>query len=329
MKKLLLSLSVLAILGLPKISAQIIINSDFETWTTNALASSAKDPNGGFGTAGWWDFNIFNSSILGSSPITVFQDSTHPRPESGNYCAKIISQTMSSNSWGYLTGYGFTYPQTNGFILTGYINFSFPNVYVKQGIPCTNELSSFSFYYRYIPAVGGDTCSCTVAMYHFNSVTKKRDLVGGGYWSNHATVSAWTQATVNINYVHDSTSVDTMVILFSAATLKAVNNPKVGDTMNIDYSSVVLGINDVSAQRDNVTIYPNPANDAINLTITGQFQANRVEVYDITGKAIGTYTINNNFLIINTQSYSGGLYLYKLLDKDGAELNTGKFSVTR
>ena len=90
-----------------------------------------------------------------------------------------------------------------------------------------------------------------------------------------------------------------------------------------------LGINDVSAQRDNVTIYPNPANDAINLTVTGQFQANRVEVYDITGKAIGTYSINNNFLTINTQSYSSGLYLYKLFDKNGTQLNMGKFSVTR
>ena len=128
-----------------------------------------------------------------------------------------------------------------GLFLQGILMFSIPNVDVKTGIPCTNELKSFSFYYRYIPGGGGDTCSCTVGMYHFNSVTKKRDLVGGGYWSNHATVSSWTQATVNVNYVPDSLSVDTILVVFSAAALKSANNPKVGDTMNIDYSSVVLG----------------------------------------------------------------------------------------
>ena len=126
MKKLLLSLSALAVLGLPKLSAQII-NSDFETWTTNSFAAPAKDPNSGLGYSGWWDFNILNNSGLGGSPVTVFQDSTNPTPEHGKYCAKIISanhvHTIIRHT---LTGYGFTYPQTNGFILTGYINVLYP-----------------------------------------------------------------------------------------------------------------------------------------------------------------------------------------------------------
>lgn len=99
--------------------------------------------------------------------------------------------------------------------------------------------------------------------------------------------------------------------------------------MNVDDGSVT-GINNiVDGQHDNVNLYPNPANSEVNLSVTGQFQATYVEVYDITGKAMGTYPVRNNFLTINTQAYSSGLYIYKLLDETGVQLNIGKFSVAK
>jgi len=330
MKKLLLSLSTLVIFAIPKVSAQQIINADFETWTQDALASGTYDPNMGNGTSGWWDFNFANSFLLGSSPATVFRDNANPSPEHGTYCAKIISQIMSSTAYSFIQGLG--YSDTNGIIITAFLNFSYPTFTFKPGIPINNALKSFSFYYRYIPTggSGNDTCSCSVTMFHWNSVTGHSDLIGSGFWSNSNTVSNWTQATVTITYVHDSIAIpDTVVIGFSACALKSVNKPKPGDTMNIDNSSIVLAVGNITAEHDKVTIYPNPANNQVNMAITGQFQANHVEVYDITGKAIGIYTIYNNLLTINTSTYNSGLYFYKLLDDSRDQLSIGKFSVIR
>lgn len=332
MKKFLLSFVVLLILGLPKISAQII-NANFEKWHSDYVATSTNDPNDGNGSNGWWDFNFDNEAALfGGSPVTVFEGSSNPAPEDSSHYAIIVSQTMTSKTYSLISGYGF--PQTNGIIITAYVDITpsnYPNVLTfKPGIPFNSKIGSLSFWYRYIPTGGGDTCSCTVGFTHFNHTANKSYLIGGGYWSSSTPQNTWKQATVNI--VYDSVSTpDTILIQFSACALKAANNPKPGDTMDIDNVTTTqyLGIDNINMHHDNVTLYPNPAQTEVSIAVSGQFQAAHVEIYDITGRVIGTYRINNSFVTINTQLYNSGLYLYKLLDNAGNQLNVGKFSVVK
>lgn len=326
MKKLLLSLSALVILGLPKLSAQII-NPNFETWTPDYLVGKpVMDPNTGMGHSGWWDFNFFNSSFLGSSPVTVFQDSVNPSPKSGRYCAKIVSAPMVKTDWDTLKYYGLSIPDTNGILFSAFYS-AHTSIIVKTGIPCTEKLLTLSFWYRYVPN-GIDTSYCEVAMYHYYPLTG-RVLIGGGVWKNYTPTTTWTSATLPI--VYDSTNVnpDTVEVIFSASSL--YSKPKAGDTLNIDSvtTTSASGINNLFAQTANVNVYPNPANTEINVAVTNQLQANRVEVYDITGKLVDTYSMHNNFLTINTQQYNSGLYFYRIYDGTGMQLNVGKFSVIK
>ncbi len=320
MKKLLLSLSALVILGLPKLTAQII-NPDFETWSVDLLATDARDPNSGLNSAGWWDFNLTNSILLGSSPITVFQDSVNP--EHGNYCAKIVSQVMSHTAYDTLRYYGFDFPDTNGIIVTAYVGYT--GVFnIKTGIPIHGRISNFSFYYRYYPN-GTDTSSCSVSMYHWNSTNNTRSLIGGGLWRTSGTTSSWTVANVPVLY--DSASApDTVVILFSACSL--FKNPQVNDSLMID-NGTITGIDNITHPAVSASIYPNPANEELSMKVSSQAIVNHIEVYDITGKLVDTYKMNNNFLVINTQAYNTGLYLYKMFDNDGIQVDIGKFSIVR
>lgn len=332
MKKILLSLSALAVLGLSHSQAQIT-NANFETWHSDYVATNTNDPNNGNGSNGWWDFNFDNESLLfGGSPVTVYEGTSNPSPEDSSHYAIIVSQTMSSKTYNLISSYGL--PQTNGIIFAGYVNIvpsNYPNNYftIKVGTPCTSKLGTLSFWYRYIPN-GVDTCSCAVVFTHFNKTTNKSYPIGGGYWSNSAIQKNWTKATVNLTY--DSSSMpDTITVQFSACAFKAVNNPKAGDTMDIDNVTTTqyLGIDNLNGYHDNVSIYPNPAQSFINLSVVGSYQASRIEVYDITGRAMGTYSISHNFLTINTQLYPNGLYFYKLLDDSGNGLNIGKFSIAK
>jgi hypothetical protein len=118
------------------------------------------------------------------------------------------------------------------------------------------------------------------------------------------------------------------LIQYSACSLYSKGHPKPGDTLDVD-NGTVTGIGNIAEEHDNVNLYPNPANAEINLSVTGQYRAANVEVYDITGRTIGTYPVRNNFLTINTQSFNSGLYIYKLLDASGNQLNVGKFSVVK
>lgn len=334
MKKLLISLAALILLGLPKISAQLI-NTDFETWSTNALATSTRDPNSGIGSNGWWDFNFAHDNLFGyfdGSPVTVFQDSLNPKPEHKHYCAAIVSATMTPESYSTLQAHGFWYPQTNGLVLTAYLNVAGINISFKPGIPWNGgRTPSFSFWYRYIPVggTGTDTCSCAVGMYYHNSVKDTLELIGGGYWSSSTTQGAWKQITVPIVYDSANLQPDTIIIQFSACALNAAWSPKSGDTLDIDNSSIVLGVGNIPEHLDNINVYPNPANTEVNLAISGLFPGATVEVYDMTGRAMGTFPVRNNFLTINTQSFNTGIYIYRLLNDSGNELNAGKFSVVK
>jgi hypothetical protein len=327
MKKLLLSFSILVILGLPKLQAQII-NPNFETWTTDYLVGPpVYDPNTGNPSSGWWDFNFFNSSFLGSSPVTVFRDSVNPSPKSGRYCAKIISKAMYKQDWDTLKYYGLSIPDTNGIVFTAFYA-AVSHIVVKTGIPCTKKLTSLSFWFRYVPN-GVDTGSCTVGMYHFNTTTKTRELIGGGIWKVDSAVTSWTSETIPIVYDSINLMPDTVIVFFSAASL--YSQPHLNDTMNIDSvtTTEAAGITDIALGNVRVSVYPNPAKDEITLAVTSQIQANRVEVYDITGKLAGAYSIHNNLLTINTQQYNSGIYFYKMYDNTGVQLNVGKFSVIK
>ncbi len=331
MKKVFYFLFIVIVSSSLHLSAQLI-NPNFDTWTRNTLsAGNAPDPNSGNGTSGWWDFNVAsNKNYFGGSPLTVFKDSANPSPVGhSQYCAEIVSNAMTVVSYGLIKQYQFDYLDTLGVIFNGYIDASFFGVTIKRGIPFTSKITSFSFYYRYIPN-GTDSCSCTVSLYHWSGGV--RNLIGGGHWYNAATVNDWKQDSVVVSYdsTSPSTKIDTIFIQFSACSL--LSKPQVGDTMDIDSTGYHLapistGTAIVTEPSCHVTLYPNPAQNEMNAVVAGQVRASEIEVYDITGRIIGTYTMRNNALIINTQLYTNGLYLYKIMDNNGNQLNTGKFSV--
>jgi len=332
MKKILLTLSALMVIGLSHLSAQIV-NANFETWHSDYVATNTNDPNNGNGSNGWWDFNFDNESLLfGGSPVTVYEGTNNPAPEDSSHYAIIVSQTMTAKTYSLISSYGL--PQTNGIIFAGYVNIvpsNYPNNYftIKVGTPCTAKLGTLSFWYRYVPN-GVDTCSCAVVFTHFNQKTNKSYPIGGGYWSNSTIQKNWTKATINM--IYDSASMpDTITVQFSACAFKAANNPKAGDTMDIDNVTTTqyLGVDNLNGYHDNVSIYPNPAQSFINISVVGSYKAVHAEVYDITGRSMSTYNISRNFLTITTQSYPNGIYLYKLLDDSGNQLNVGKFSVEK
>ena len=96
--------------------------------------------------------------------------------------------------------------------------------------------------------------------------------------------------------------------------------------MKIDDISVnegIVGIDEV--EENSVNIYPNPANNVINVNATSNIS--NVEVYTIAGQKVGDFTVNSNHSAISTSNLTSGLYLMKIHTENG-EINK-KFSVVR
>ena len=76
---------------------------------------------------------------------------------------------------------------------------------------------------------------------------------------------------------------------------------------------------------NSVSVYPNPANNVINVNATSNIS--NVEVYTITGQKVGDFTANNTNTTISISNLTSGLYLMRIHTENGV-INK-KFSVAR
>ena len=125
----------------------------------------------------------------------------------------------------------------------------------------------------------------------------------------------WEQRSVNIsgNYAGQNVYV-------------AFRNYNTSDIflMKIDDINVTAGVG-VENHETNVSIYPNPANNVLN--INANENINRVEVFNIMGQMVGSYDANDTYTQINTTTFANGVYTVKVETENGTM--TQKFTVAR
>ena len=95
--------------------------------------------------------------------------------------------------------------------------------------------------------------------------------------------------------------------------------------LNLDdiYVGEGTGINKVD--ENTISVYPNPANNVINVNATSNIS--NVEVYTIAGQKVGDFTANGTQTVISTANLSNGMYMMRINTENGV-INK-KFSVVR
>lgn len=83
------------------------------------------------------------------------------------------------------------------------------------------------------------------------------------------------------------------------------------------------GIQEVA--NNSTVIYPNPANNVINVNSTSNI--NGVEIYTIAGQKVANYTANGTQTAISVSNLSNGMYLMKINTENGTSVQ--KFNVVR
>jgi hypothetical protein len=84
----------------------------------------------------------------------------------------------------------------------------------------------------------------------------------------------------------------------------------------------VVGVNEFD---NTVRVYPNPANNVLNINANSNI--NRVEVYNMMGQMVGMYNVNDMNTQINTTNFANGVYTVKIETENGT--STKKFMVAR
>ena len=71
--------------------------------------------------------------------------------------------------------------------------------------------------------------------------------------------------------------------------------------------------NDSFNQLKTISVYPNPTNNILNLTIDTNA---KVEIYNLLGKVIAIKNINVGNSKIDLSNYPSGMYLLKVINKN-------------
>ncbi len=108
-------------------------------------------------------------------------------------------------------------------------------------------------------------------------------------------------------------------------------NNKTDAMLAVTLYPAILGVKELSA-LNNVTVYPNPAQDVLNLGIVSSVNQNAaVELDDISGKCVltkpCTLTSGNNLIRLNTAGLSEGAYICRIVTPEG--IVTRHISVVR
>lgn len=94
--------------------------------------------------------------------------------------------------------------------------------------------------------------------------------------------------------------------------------------MKIDNISVTAGVG-INEVENNISIYPNPANNILNINANSNI--NKVEVFNMLGQNVMTVSVNDNNTSINTSNLSKGMYMLKLHTDNGVV--NQKFTIAR
>ena len=80
-----------------------------------------------------------------------------------------------------------------------------------------------------------------------------------------------------------------------------------------------------------VKLYPNPATSFVNFEFANANKSNSIEIFSFSGKKMYDQKIAgaNKITVILNNEYYRGLYLYKLRDKSGNIIESGKFQVVK
>lgn len=254
------------------------MNGDFENWTADT----------GYVPTGWY------SSYPGVFQTTDFH--------AGSYAAQLTTNNNPNN--GPEPGVISTGPFYNGGNNAG-------------GYPYTNTADTFEFYYKYSPAVAGDS--------GFVGLNFKKSGSSVGFTG----MELKPEAAYTLVKLGFTTGVpDSVIVTFVSS--KTSNPPAsyIGSVLKVDNAffksqqATDLGVNKISSEVTGISVYPNPFDNSFNLNTEGfSGSVQTVEVYDMTGRMITSVdnasSLNNTITSIDMSRTSPGIYIVKVLTSTG------------
>jgi hypothetical protein len=96
-------------------------------------------------------------------------------------------------------------------------------------------------------------------------------------------------------------------------------------TFAVTYSAP-SSVGGLSKSAEDITLYPNPAQDEVNLIYDINADVKNISVYNIIGKLMTVYRVSGNSANLNLENIPSGIYFARLVNAHGEVVGTRKFT---
>lgn len=128
----------------------------------------------------------------------------------------------------------------------------------------------------------------------------------------HTDVTNWVIVNAT-GVIADATPATNGAIVGGALDINALTNSVYVDSIVFDNVAPALGTANFGYANNAISLYPNPANDVLNISSSSTIT--NIEVYDMLGKKVAT---NNNTKNVNVAALEKGIYIVKVVQENGS-----------
>jgi hypothetical protein len=118
------------------------------------------------------------------------------------------------------------------------------------------------------------------------------------------------------NYQVKEWKLNNVVVAGNVTNTYTLSTLAANSTVTVEFE-LAIGINEVN--ENVVSIYPNPANDVVNVKMNTTI--NKIEVVSLNGQIVAESLINNNEGSINISTIANGMYFLRIETANGITMN--------
>jgi hypothetical protein len=192
----------------------------------------------------------------------------------------------------------------------------------KSGFPFTGQPQKLTGSWQYM-ASGSDAGFISIILTKWNSTMMVRDTIAKAKQVLSGMAMSWATFNINLTYKSSALPDSAIIVLSASGTAPVANSYLYVD--NLSFAGSVAGINTIDNYVSNISAYPNPTSDNINIELNAQkTSAIKLQLVDVTGKLIRDINVGeilgNYKHTINTLGISKGIYFLKVIANDAVEV---------
>jgi hypothetical protein len=269
-----------------------IPNPGFENWTAVGTYSV---PNG------WGTLNN-TTTLAGVYTVTK----ATPGSPGASYM-KITSKTVATSVVG-------------GIAVSGVLDSM--TMMPKSGFAYNMRPANFTGKWQHM-IYGSSQGSIQVTLTRWDSGLGMRMPVASGNVTLSGMAMAWANFTIPLTYT-DGNNPDSCIIVMKASGSVPTNNDYLW-VDNLAFSGVVTGIENQESLLSNVSVFPNPSAELINVNLNLKSEQKvSLELIDLTGKIVVTKDLGtlqgDSKQSINVSGITKGTYVVRIVAEKGTEV---------